>query len=282
MKAIGAGIVLLAAAASSAGQSLEPIVVQGERARQTLLQQTHQYLSAVLVQPWEQSLVRWGDPICPLVAGLPRDQGEFILARLSQDFRDAGAELAPAKCRATLYVVLTGEPAALLEAWRKRDRTLFNEESVPAVHRFVTSTRPIRVWYNCMSLTGFLGTLNTQTIAGGWLPGDMDSQASSLSWDKTNLLESVLVVVDLRRVQGVNLSQVADYVALVGLTEVRQDAAVGDVPTILHLFAAAERSAPSALSEWDRALLRAVYHTDLTDKMQFSEIERHMRADLVR
>ncbi len=64
--------------------------------------------------------------------------------------------------------------------------------------------------------------------------------------------------------QGVNFSQ------------------VGDVPTILHLFAAAERSAPSALSEWDRALLRAVYHTDLTDKMQFSEIERHMRADLVR
>lgn len=282
MKSIAAGMLLLAAAAPSAGQSLQSIVVQGERARQTLLQQTHEYLSSVVVRPWEQSLFRWGDPICPLVAGLPRDQGEFILARLSQDFRDVGADLAPAKCRANMYVILTNEPAALLAAWRKRDRDLFNERSIPAIHRFLTSKRPIRVWYNGGSVAGFLGTLNTQTIAGGWLPGSRDSHASSLSWDTTNLLESVLVVVDLRRVQGLNLSQVADYVALIGSTEVRQDAAVGDVPTILHLFAVTERSAPTDLSEWDRAFLRALYDTDLTDKMQLGEIERHMRADLVR
>ncbi|MGH8239223.1 MAG: hypothetical protein ACREXP_19695, partial [Steroidobacteraceae bacterium] len=30
-----------------------------------------------------ESLVRWTKPICPLVAGIPADQGEFILHRVS-------------------------------------------------------------------------------------------------------------------------------------------------------------------------------------------------------
>ena len=56
--------------------------------------------------------------ICPQVAGLPRNDGEFILARLSQIALVAGAPLGPEHCRANFYVIVTEKPNQLRKAWR--------------------------------------------------------------------------------------------------------------------------------------------------------------------
>lgn len=48
----------------------------------------------------------------------------------------------------------------------------------------------------------------------------------------------MIIVVDSNRMQGVNAGQLADYVAMVGLAEIRVDADTGPVPTILQLFRA--------------------------------------------
>jgi hypothetical protein len=61
-----------------------------------------------------ESLARWQSPICPLVAGLPRDHGEFILQRVSQIAGDVGVPLATDHCRGNFYVVVTANPEALL------------------------------------------------------------------------------------------------------------------------------------------------------------------------
>src|SRR6185437_12333226 len=41
----------------------------------------------------EEGPARWRSPVCPTVLGLSRDDGEFILARLSQIAREAGVPL---------------------------------------------------------------------------------------------------------------------------------------------------------------------------------------------
>src|SRR5215471_5640197 len=66
------------------------------------------------VAPRGESLRIWRAPICPLVAGLGKDQGEFILARLSQAAQAAGAPLDGEKCRPNLYVVFTNDPGGLI------------------------------------------------------------------------------------------------------------------------------------------------------------------------
>lgn len=72
------------------------------------------------------SLERWNRPVCPLVAGLPKERGEFILARFSQIARDSKAPLGSDHCKPNLYVVVTDTPDLLLEKWSKRDRRMFN------------------------------------------------------------------------------------------------------------------------------------------------------------
>jgi hypothetical protein len=44
-----------------------------------------------------RGLARWQDPACPLVTGLKRDLAEYILGRVSEIARTAGAPLGPDK-----------------------------------------------------------------------------------------------------------------------------------------------------------------------------------------
>ena len=76
---------------------LNTVTVEAQRA--TLEKRIRTFVSAIAVAPYQESLARWEDPtlICPLVGGLPRDDGEFILTRLSSIALAAGAPLGPAR-----------------------------------------------------------------------------------------------------------------------------------------------------------------------------------------
>jgi hypothetical protein len=64
------------------------------------------FVSAVTTAPFQESLAQWQKeiPICPEVAGLPYDDGEYILSRLSQIARAAGVPLAPESCSPNLHI----------------------------------------------------------------------------------------------------------------------------------------------------------------------------------
>jgi hypothetical protein len=57
----------------------------------------------------------WGQRVCPLVAGLPQAQGEFMLARLSEAARRAKVPLAPEKCQPNFYRCHDGPPRTAQE-----------------------------------------------------------------------------------------------------------------------------------------------------------------------
>jgi hypothetical protein len=90
---------------------LDQITVESQRERALLEREVSTYVSAITVAPFQESLARWRNAICPLVAGLPRDHGEFILKRVSQIAGDAGVPLAPDHCRGNLHPELS--PAAI-------------------------------------------------------------------------------------------------------------------------------------------------------------------------
>jgi hypothetical protein len=70
-------------ASSTPKVEIETITVEAARAREKVAQQVSQFVSAIAVQRWDQSLANWQleIPICPLVAGLPRADGEYMLNR---------------------------------------------------------------------------------------------------------------------------------------------------------------------------------------------------------
>jgi hypothetical protein len=91
------------------------------------------------------------------------------------------------------------------------------------------------------------------------------------------------VIVDSQRVRGsgVTFGQIAAYIAMVGLAELRSDPKIDKAPTILSVFSISEKERPPGLTSWDQAYLKALYHTAHWDRMQLAEIRTSVVRELV-
>ena len=259
---------------------LDSITVEAARHRELLVQQAKSFVGRIAAKPYDSSMARWQTvaPICPLVAGLPRDDGEYILTRVSSIAAAAGAPLAGEHCKANLYIVVSATPDVLLKSWNKRDVNMFGDEADQGggkMRKFLNSKSPIRVWYNA-ELYSEEGTPlgNREGRTNG------RAQATRIVFNSARDLTSALVMIDGPRAQGVNFGQLAAYIAMVGLAEVRADADLTDAPTILHLFSGPANDRPAGLSRWDQAFLKALYRTEQTDRQQLEEIKTAVAAEI--
>ena len=273
----------LAAAANTGGSSRLGVTIEAAKQRQALRHEVDRFVVSVVTEPWNDAPYRWSEPVCPLVAGLPRAAGEFMLQRISQAAVDARAPLDGRVCQPNLFVVAIDSPEQLLEKWWARDRRMYayDRTGVEAVRSFVHSRRPIRAWYNtgmrCKGGVSFGPGISPMLgiALPDFLPPVCDLTNSRLTRSSiaTNIT-SAIVVVDLRRMKQVSVAQMADYVALIGLVGVRADADPGPQPSILQLFA--DSKPPRGLSAWDRALLYSLYNTDQWDVLQLPQIKSTM------
>jgi hypothetical protein len=285
-----AGSAPTVAAADAPGPAPKPATtladVTVEAARKSIQHRVDSFIWQ-LTRRAREALARWNTPACPMVAGLSREQGEFVLGRFSQVAAAAGAPLAAPQCRPNLYIVVTRSPEALLTAWHARDARLFGEGYPHAIRRFVDTPRPVRVWYNgdyeSGPPAGTAASAEAATIAGyEGLRVDVSAKPTRLQWNAVRDLGSVIVIVEPTRTRGVPLAQLADYIALVALAEIDLDAPLGEAPTILHLFGAdaPPATAPVGLSDWDAAFLKALYHTDPRDTMQRAAMQQQVLHDV--
>jgi hypothetical protein len=266
------------------------VTIEAQRRREQLRREVDQFVEATIARPrTDDSLLRWDGAVCPLVAGLTREQGEFVLARLSTIARAANAPLAGETCAANLFVIVARNPSGFLWLWWQHDRRLFNtNHGIGGVRRFIETDRPVRVWYNYMPVDADSGSQISMLLAqsigvavgtgqgGGTLEYPVlqrPETGSRLRYNAVRAIASVIVVIDAQKVADLDLSRLADYVSLRGLAEINPEADTGGAPTILNLFRGTGSSSPPGLSAWDRALLRAVYRTPQKERRQLSEIE---------
>jgi hypothetical protein len=268
-------------------QGLATVTVEATRERELKRQISH-FVSSFDVTYLHDSLQRWNTPICPLVAGLSSEAGEFILARLSQVARDAHAPLGPEHCRPNLYIVVTSDPDLLVEKWVKRDRRSFNTCSgFGYIRDFLHSRRPIRVLYNAAlrSSDGANRDVGALYVQSWSLDFSLNSCTSAgvagtrLSYGAIQALSSVVIVADSARITRLNMGQLADYVSMIGLAEIRLDADTGTAPSILGLFREPD-SPPQGLSLWDQSFLDGLYSTDQSSVLEVNAIKAHMLQEI--
>jgi hypothetical protein len=245
-----------------------------EAQRESIKRQVRTFVSAIAMQRFGDSRARWEKPtlLCPQVAGLPRGDGEFILARLSQVALVAGAPLGPEHCKANFYVIVTEKPNELLKGLEKKHPEMYTNGYYTLIRKFESATSPIRVWYNAELYD-----------ESGWrLRGSASGTASNIAFSSMRDLTSVIVIVDTQRVResGVTFGQIAAYIAMVGLAELRSDPKIGAAPTILSLFSTSGKERPPGLTSWDQAYLKALYHTSHWDRMQLAEIKTSVVHDV--
>ncbi len=279
---------LLASRASADGPAagkpadLPTVTVQASRDAKRLKQQIGKFVSSITKSSRVESLARWQVPVCPLVAGVTRNQGEYFLERLSQVARDAGAPLAPEKCAPNFLVMITAQPDELLQLWQDRTPHLFSRDrGAGAVRRFLRSDLAVRVWYNANNACA--GKETTFSIQSNVLSSSCRSSglASRLTRPAVRVIGSVIVVIDAERVKSFKIRQVIDYVAMLGFSEIREHLEPVDAPSVLNLFADSMAEKPTGMSSWDRAFLKSLYRVDAVPLSQASEIKLQIFRDLV-
>jgi hypothetical protein len=271
-------LTLLAVTAPAHDTKIDSTTVVAPRDRAAVEREVRSFVNAIAVKPGDESLARWQSqiPLCPLVAGLPGNDGEFILSRVSKIAAAAGAPLAPEHCKGNFFVIVTSDPEGVIKAWSKRDVRMFGDETDQGgtkIREF-TASSPIRVWYNTeyYKLDGTpLGSTEGRT--------NQSARATRIEVNNYRALSSVMAIVDARRMKGVSFGQVAAYVAMIGLAQIRSEANVIEAPSILNLFAGPGK-APPGLTSWDESFLKAVYETRITDRTQLAAIKSAMVQDV--
>jgi len=266
-------------AAEAPKAALDSTTVVGQRDRATIEREVKAFVNAILVNPGGASLARWElqNPLCPLVAGMPKSDGEFILSRVSKIAAAAGAPLAPEHCKGNFYIVVTADPEGVIKAWSKRDVRMFGDEADQGgtkIREF-NAASPVRVWYNA-EFYGLDGTPLGNTLENR---EDLSARATRMEHNSYRALSSAIAIVDARRMKDVSYGQIASYAAMVGLVQMRWQANVGDAPSILNLFSGAGKT-PPGLTAWDESFLKAVYATRITDKAQIAAIKTAMVQDV--
>jgi hypothetical protein len=244
----------------------------------------------------DKPLERRNNTICPLVAGLSKEQGEFILARLSQVAQAAGASLGGEKCNANFFIVFSRDPEPGLKRLENHhDAKGFDRETETQLRQFVDMPRPVRVWYN-VGKTNVQGTILVAAILDPSSPAarhfpapqGLDPEYNRLSPQLNSRLTqvavtrdivSVIVVVDSTQIRKFDFGQISDYIGMIGLARVNLDTDLGGAPTILSVFKDSE-SRPSEITVWDRASLHALYRLPQSNKQQLSELQAMVLSEI--
>jgi hypothetical protein len=179
----------------------------------------------------------------------------------------------------TITVEAARERERVAKAWNRRDVYLFDngdDHGGTEIRKFLDAKLPIRAWYNVEIYNDDGTPLNyLDTTPGLGLQGarkNVHPMPSRISFEDVRDLSSVIVLIDASRATGVSYGQLAAYVAMVGLAEIKIDATASSAPSILQLFSDIAKPAPTGLTEWDEAFLKGLYQSNHVDQQQILAI----------
>lgn len=279
---------LFGVATPTLAQSLSSDIVVTAATRE----QTQSFVSQIAAAPAAaDQLGRWNDFICVGVAGLPARQGQFIADRVAQRAYAVGLSPAEPGCAPNVSIVVAPNGSEAAQRMFGQDESLFayrHESGVSTLGReafdkFLHSDQAVRWWH----VTRTLSSDGESIGSGGVTPGatgafdgvqTVRSNGSRMRSTTRQDFSRVVIVVDGARARSVQLSALADYVAMVALAQIDPEAETAAYPTIMNLFSGAN-SVPAALTSWDVAFLEGLYGANRdapSTTVQRADIARRM------
>jgi hypothetical protein len=286
---------LLLPLAASAQNKTENVIVTGQ-APQTRTEIMRGFVrSYVAPSMLTGKLARWTSPICPLVIGLKPEEKLAVSERIKKDAKSVGAPVsAQQACKPNVTIAFAPDPQELMtkitEHWSVARSTLGDIDGPMHARKVAKISSPIQAWY-------------TTSIRGmGDLPGSWEvpwpdvtqycgpstpcfvGQASNLNNAIQSVFSNVFVVVDLGKVDGRNIGTIADYVAMLALSQTNAFSTCRGMPSITNLLTpdCDAKLKTAALSDADLAFLRGVYKTLGGDNLNLAmgDIVRQMEKSL--
>jgi hypothetical protein len=244
---------------------------------------------------------RWGGFVCPWAVGVSDEQTQFIQRRVIE-VQNTVRKKKPdpkAECRPNLFIIITDEADQVLADWKERDPGMFRWKARENVSRS-GGTGPVRTWHNAILAAADGGPVNSastlsaastfshSTNAGQAATGSRinidkpscptSSRVAAGCWEHIN---AVVVLVDTRATGKVTVAQLADFIAVVSLSQIDLSADLGGIDSILRLFAQPPPEVPPAgITEWDYAFLNGLYRASYSPANQQRDIAARMVREL--
>lgn len=229
-------------------------------------------------------LTRWRIGICPLTVGL----GEKYAASVTQRLRAVAASIgAPVSkdpdCRPNIRIVFTTEPQTLLDTIRKDVPVLLGYFDTQAqITRAATFSRPIQSWYATATgdLRGLVQTDSPKPTGlsitmppppgNGMTAGSVytmelpyasvrSSNGTRLSDGLATEFTDVTIIGEPTQLLEMEIGTLADYIAVLALSQPAALDACGELPSITNLFSKQCGGAVKTITDGDLAYLRGLY-----------------------
>ncbi len=242
---------------------LEDVVVEGRQ----LEAMVRSFVTDVSQPANNRGLARWNRPICVGAVNLRMDIARYVVDRISDVARELEIEAGEPGCRPNVLIVAAVDGAGLASALvedRPRNFDLRHngtDAGTRAFRNFRTGDQPVRWWQISMPIDSETGQRAVRLPGDDQPPRIYVFAASRLRTQIRDDMVRSIIIVDVDRLGGASLVQLADYLTLVALAQVDAEADTAPYPTILNLFAD-PASAPAGLTEWDRSYLTALYEHD--------------------
>jgi hypothetical protein len=219
---------------------------------------------------------RWRDPVCPYIVTTSEKLRDYVRERLLEI-----AESVPvrstrkADCAPNLFIVLTPDPDEFVEQWKQRDGGMFRWKPRAGVTR--SESGPVRTWHRADLEPADGSPIKTQD---GQPPG-FKMRGSRIEVNAMEAMSVAVILIDANAIAQVTPQQLADYIAMRSFAKVDVTADLSSTPTILKLFAP-EGGAPAAITDFDRAFLRALYRTTYSPANQRLAISASMTGQMTK
>jgi len=223
--------------------------------------------------PFLGKIARWKTGICPVSVGLPDKFNLFITQRIIRVAMAVGVPLdSHEPCRPNVAVLATPEPQKLLDFIRQKRVALLGFHYRPQAMRLATMTLPIQAWYSTAT-EDFWGLIEADLPNGDLGYGVMSTLGNihrfHVSGARTgdglkSEFTTAVIVVDTNKIVGQEIGPLADYIAMLALSQASSYDTCQDVPTITNLMASGcgADMKPAAMTDIDMTYLRGLYRMD--------------------
>lgn len=239
--------------------AVEDVIVHGAR----LEEMAREFVAEVSAPARNRGLARWHGRVCVGVVNFRHDAAQYIADRVSGVAADLNLRTGDPGCRPNVIIIGAVDGAALAQRFLKdRPRLLVvggggMDRGYNALDDFTHGDRPVRWWHISIPVDTYTGQRAVR------LPGDTGpimipvlTRSGYRSQIRDDLMR-VMIIVDVDQSSGVSLTQLADYLTMLSLSQVDPGAGAEAFDTILNLFD--EPTPAEGLTEWDVAYLQALY-----------------------
>lgn len=251
------------ALAQEAAPASDRVVVQGG----TLNEMAEEFVNEAAAPALGRGHARWDRRVCVSVHNLRNDVAQYMVDRISEVALELDLNPGDPGCEPQLVVIFSVDGQVTTQTLVESAEGTFGNlyrTSVRGVNRgagaladFVNTDRPIRWWSVSvpMQQNGRPEFDPRTGEAMSTIDAPVPATGSRLTSPLRDDLHKTVVVVDASQLGGVTWTQLADYIAMVGLGQVNPEADLTGYDSILNMFS----DATPGLTDWDLSYLEGLY-----------------------